>query len=329
MKLSDFRIFLNFLIVTIVVAIAGCAIRPLPDNVTRERTYDIVQRIRCEVRDALRSYIRGALIKFGRSDLANRLRADPALFREFDENIRAELPLELQNILNRYDHGAIGYEFTFDIEENNTLDGGLSIGSLLTRGLFSVSANATADKSRKNNRNFIIVDNMESLARFLDEDNLGNPICGYEPDAPNYKYPIAGSLGLDEFVGTFFNLYEFGSLSTKQSTPSIFADTLEFITTVSGDVGGTLTLSPVRGSGVQFTGADAKYSAKRVDNHKLVLTITLPPEVDSRGLPLTLTEQNARARALARGELERQRIIALDTETSLLRRNLLETFVDQ
>ena len=267
-------------------------------------------------------------MKFGRPDLANQLRANPSLFRDFDKKFRAQLPTELQSILNRYDQGAVGYEFTFDIDENNHLDGGLSIGRLVTGGAFSVSANATADKSRNNTRNFIIVDNMEFLVRFLDRDNAGNPICDYEAEAPNYIYPIAGSLGLDEFVGTFFNLYEFGSLSAKKDAPSIFADTLVFTTTISGDIGGTLTISPV-GESVKLTGVDAKFTAKRVDKHTLVLTIALPPDVDLQGGRLTLTEQNAEARALARRELERQRIITLDTENSLIRRSLLDTFVNQ
>ena len=207
--------FLNVAAATLLAA--GCAIHPLPENVTRDKTYSIVQRIRCEMRDALRSYTRGALIKFGRSDLAEQLRNDPSQFRNFDKAVRAKLPLDLQKILSHYDQGAIGYEFTFNMDENNKLDGGLSLGRLITGGSFSVSANAGAEKSRVNNRNFVIVDHIEYLVRYLDKDNAGHPICDYEPGQENYAYPIAGSLGLDEFVGTFFNLYEFGSLSQKKN----------------------------------------------------------------------------------------------------------------
>src|SRR5262245_45373229 len=67
----------------------GCSMRPLPENVSRANTFDIVERIRCEVSEALNSYLEQA----------------PFRDRTHVENIIAA--------------SAIGYDFTFEITEWN------------------------------------------------------------------------------------------------------------------------------------------------------------------------------------------------------------------
>ncbi len=37
----------------------GCSIHPLPDDVSRKTTYDIVEKIRCEAKAAVEQYGRG------------------------------------------------------------------------------------------------------------------------------------------------------------------------------------------------------------------------------------------------------------------------------
>lgn len=49
------NVFLLFLTV-LQFALIGCTIHPLPDDVTRKTTYDIVQQIRCEARRAIIDY---------------------------------------------------------------------------------------------------------------------------------------------------------------------------------------------------------------------------------------------------------------------------------
>lgn len=289
------------------ISVSACAIRPIPQNATKVSTYDIVQRIRCEMRDTLRAYLIGAFAKFGPPGLAAKYKANPALLRDFDARERKKLPRDLQDLLNRFDHGYVGYEFTFDITEHNTLGGGISIGELITRGMFSASVNGEADKQRKNTRNFIVIDNFEQLVRFLGRDSNNQEICSYEHGKTNFSYPISGSLNLDNSFRQFVNLYEFGSLNQKKESDSVWNDTMEFTTTFSGDAGGTVTLSAVAGA-TKIVGANAKYTAKRVDKHKLVLSFVLSREVSLLGKPLTASAINARGRALTRVELACQRV---------------------
>ncbi|QDG78656.1 hypothetical protein [Labrenzia sp. PHM005] len=295
--------------------ITACSIQPTPENVTGVSTYQIVQHIRCEMRDTLRSYVIGAMDKFGQSKLARELKENPELFAGFDQRMRSGFSKDLQDILNRYDHGYIGYEFTFDMTEQNILDGGLSFGKLFTNGAFSASVGGKADKKRNNVRNFVVIDNNENLVRFLNKDNRKKEICSNNSSGVNFAYPISGSLNLSNSFGQFVNLYEFGNLKAKEGD-SVWNDTMEFTTAFSGELGGSLTLSPLT-EHIRLTEAKLKQSSLRIDKHKLALTFVLSKEVDLRGNPLSASAQNARARELARLELECQRV-RNDTNSNLV-----------
>src|SRR5260370_42701367 len=69
---------------------SGCAIHPLPEDVTGVSTYHIVRQIRCEARDAIRKTI---IVWLGRLDhplpqkLALQYENDPASIRSFHYNL--------------------------------------------------------------------------------------------------------------------------------------------------------------------------------------------------------------------------------------------------
>src|SRR5262245_14766396 len=80
--LSMVRLLIAGCSVAAATAVSGCSMHPLPEDVSRKNTYDIVEKIRCEAAEGLRGVPR-----------------DHPLLR------------------NTY----IGYDFNFNIEENNNL----------------------------------------------------------------------------------------------------------------------------------------------------------------------------------------------------------------
>src|SRR5260370_18310487 len=76
--------------------LGGCAIHPLPENVTRDTTYDIVQKIRCEGKETLDN-ITQRLVRLSTDPTtiawADRVEAGELSFLELFEKHRASLRL--------------------------------------------------------------------------------------------------------------------------------------------------------------------------------------------------------------------------------------------
>jgi hypothetical protein len=78
------------------MVVAGCSIKPLPEDVTGFDTVQIVSKVRCEVRDGIRSYVIGALRRPERSgpnprylELAEGLRDGTLKWRELRQHLKA------------------------------------------------------------------------------------------------------------------------------------------------------------------------------------------------------------------------------------------------
>src|ERR1700747_2266444 len=106
-----------------VLLLPGCSMHPLPNDVTRTTTYDIVQEIRCEAKAAVEQYGRG--IK----------------------------------------GAAIVYQFTFDIDEHNDANAGISFLYPGTSGMFNLSSTGALNRERMGNRNFTITDSFDDLRK--------------------------------------------------------------------------------------------------------------------------------------------------------------------
>ncbi len=288
------------------VALASCAVKPLPEDVTRLNTYKISQKVRCEMRDALRQLIIRALARRAdrsayAGELAQQLQDNPDLFINFDKRMRSGLPPKFRQVLDRYNNGAVGYEFTFTISEQNIYSGSLGLGEVFTRGPLALSVSGSADKLRKNTRNFIVVDNLERLVRYygLSEFEPGDFCASFER-GKNLKYPIVGELGMSEFARTFFSLNEFGNLTAKDD--KLLADTMEFTTTLKAGAKGGVELTAVADA-LKVTSAMLSGDVTRIDNHKLILTMALP----GKGRSPTTAEQRARAAIFDQRQLEIER----------------------
>jgi hypothetical protein len=285
---------------------AGCAIHPLPENVTPFDTNNIVFHIRCEARDAVRT----ATIKYllnSRQPFSEATREEGRKLRDggpFEDLDFRRLDPRPRFFLTKYQATAIAYDFTFDITEDNAAGANVNFLSQITNGTFGLAAGVTTDRQCETIRNFRVTDTFGGL-RMLSACEGPDTIT-----AGNYIYPIAGKVGLEEMVMTFVNLNEHENLAPPKSaaldnaetafaaadapTPaknpakkpaaaadaakvSVLADTFNFTTTtITGTLTPTLTIAPVAHlSRLNLTPATMPLSASRKDVHKLVVAMSV------------------------------------------------------
>lgn len=265
---------------------AGCSIHPIPDNVSRYSTAEVVRNVRCEAKFAVRSRIRAAL----RDHAALRdIPADLILKPENLRRIVTVAPLLAKKFEN-YQKSAIAYDFEFSIDEANDKSANANFLMPFTSGgKWSLDAGASVAKRRSGNRRFKMVETFGELDR-LD--------ChGYQKPAGNLLHPMTGSIGMARVMHTFINLTELGGGREK------FTDTITFKTTVKGSVGGKLELSPLNDK-FRIVGGDAGVSGERTDIHKLIVSLTFPVQdlrgssLDGRGRGGRSIEADSKLRAL-------------------------------
>jgi hypothetical protein len=132
----------------------------------------------------------------------------------------------------------------------------------------------SATRTRTNTRQFRII---ETLAQ------LKQANCPDGPKRPNWMYPIAGGIGMDELVSTYINLERVSDLAggfvpspSSKDYPKadtvVFSDQLEFTTILSGGVTPTLTLETISGR-LRLSKATINPSASRSDTHTVVVAL--------------------------------------------------------
>jgi hypothetical protein len=257
-------------------ALGGCAIHPVQRDVTNLPLKIVVDRIRCEARLAVLDKAIGLLRQSkdptGRSAvIADRLesqRGGPIVFNP------VELPTTQQRMFyNRYINTVIAYDFLFNITEDNKVAGAVDPIRLITNGTAGIGINGSSDFNRNNLRKFDLSD---SFGNLLSNKKLDCGTKDYVPD--NYVYPIAGSVGLREIIDTFIDLNEDQPLSQLASSgPTVFADTLQFTTTLSGAVGPHVQIDPVGNRFGLASPTSLVFSASRTDIHTLTVGLAMGP----------------------------------------------------
>jgi hypothetical protein len=263
--------------------LANCSTHPLVDDVTRSTTFDVVEKIRCEAKRAI-------------------------------IDIDAALP----RARRLGDDTTIGYEFTFDIAENNDASGSVTWFVPLAGGNFQLNADAGSTLTRHTTRNFTITDTFGVLRKAN---------CSPETLEKNWIYPIAGEIGIYEVVATFAQLYGVEDPQARDKEIFSFHDTLNFSTFLGAGVAPTLTLVADRS---RVTNAGATLSARRSDFHAVVIALTGKPQTatavarirplsamrtagatNNQALAATLLQTGGTLRESAIRELDRARLLAL------------------
>lgn len=222
--------------VVLAAGLIGCSIHPLPENISRASTFDIVERIRCEVLEGLRDFT----------------------------------PHEKEKAEKIIDATAIGYDFEFAIEEKNAASGAkLEYKRPAFKGEgkgFFLEIRGGAETERKNTRIFRIVDKLSDLRRERGER------CDGTITTANGLYPITGATGMAEVVRTYVKL-EMLSDFARGDKGVVFSDDLEFMTKFSAGVTPKIELATVAGqfrlSHASFTG-----TASREDIHSVTVALS-------------------------------------------------------
>jgi hypothetical protein len=288
--------WIGFSIAALAPALVGCSTFPLPDDVTRKSTYDIVQQIRCEARRAV---------------------ADHA----YDYKTGID-----------YKTASVAYEFDFDISEDNNASADATWTLPYTLGgSFSLVANAGLNRNRHTKRNFKIVDSFDELRQMNCEgdrprENIIYPIAGdigvYEVVKTFIKLQQIDNPKSGE-VFTFADTLMFTTLLTGGVQPKLIISPLtdrfrlaaadadlnarrNDIHTVTLTLAGNPPKTPkaIVGASLRSAAAGLAGSAGLQTNSSLVSTTIIQ------------SATNPKDRALL--ELDRQRILALQARTQNL-----------
>jgi hypothetical protein len=255
----------------------GCAIKPLPEDYAGVNTYEIVRRVRCEMRDAIRGYVI-ASVREKNPELADRLKDDHT-YRTTDPKL---FDTDTQAGLAAYSPTVIGYRFTFNILEKNNATVGAGFSDALTRGAVTLGISGTNQRWRGNERSFRVVDTFERLTMTID-----NRYCNMTSRHADYAYPIAGGLRLDEMVGTFLDLNQSVNLGNvdPQQQGATLTDTIQFKTVIAGVFNPSVGVKPL-GDNFEIVSAGVNIDAAREDTHSVTIVLTLPPDAALGGLSI-------------------------------------------
>ncbi len=183
-----------------------------------------------------------------------------------------------------------------------------------TRTSFTLDLDAGVEKSRTNTRRFRIV---EQLKDVYEAD------CSKAATWENWVYPITGATGMGEVVRTYVKLEKLSDVKTSGDpafadvtktfpgvTNIVFADVLNFTTTLTGGAKGTLVLNAVAGR-LKVTNAVLGGTAMRRDAHNVIVALASDPKVDvdrdAQGRPFVRPARTSAKMAIAR--VERKQLI--------------------
>lgn len=262
--------FVQIAVVFLCIVLGACSIHPLPDDVTRDSTLTIVQKIRCETHDALRKVFARELLKSPypqTREVAEQLDSGDLTIDAIDGRM---LDRETLEFWEQYRATAVGYVFEFLITENNGNTGAATFRLPYSQGIITVGLEAGKDLRRQNKRKFEIVET-------IDELRASQPCAKSEVASERFDYPITGSIGMDEVVATFY------ALSREGVKLKSFADQLTFTTKLVGSVAPKIVLAPVADS-FRLADASMRVVADRTDTHQLLFTLSLPPKFEARAV---------------------------------------------
>jgi hypothetical protein len=265
--------------------LTGCAIHPVPENVTGVNTVDIVKQIRCETREALTDIIKEKLKDWAERGsaeagvLLRQYESDPDSIANFHPRLfPGPSYVEVRRLINVFAETGIAYNFDLQMTENNDLTTDISLLRPVVTPKFTLGIGAGALRKRANFRTFTVTDTFGFLVTQLNRKNrYGEHYCDGKIVWKNYIYPIAGHIGVRKTVRTFIELTVFGGLAgpaAKPEGPPTMVDKLTFTTVVNISASPKFEFTPV-GDHLQLATAGFKASADRTDRHEVAIGLAI------------------------------------------------------
>ncbi|UPK36605.1 hypothetical protein IVB18_04270 [Bradyrhizobium sp. 186] len=274
--------------------LSNCAIHPVPEDVTGVNTYHIARQIRCETREAALQFLLRELRRLATDhedqlavpiarQVLDEYEANPDSISKFTpERFRGPKYEQVRNFYRVIYSTAIAYNFDLTMTENNDLGTTINLLGPWARK-FTLGVTGDVNRARTNERSFTVTDTFGDLLMTVNTPVRGRRYCDGQIVQANYVYPIAGHIGVDELVMTFFQLVYLGGLSVKDGDPGAIgpptiADKLTFTTTIDATLTPKIIFTPV-GAGFQLADASVTGSATRTDTHKVTVGLALDKEV--------------------------------------------------
>lgn len=191
-----------------------------------------------------------------------------------DKEIRTQrIALVMEKGLQKAFRGvAVGYGFDLRMTDKDSSSAGVDFGLPFSKSALALGISLSEEKTRSNTRQFELAEDVTHLLA-----DAGS--C--EPQGANWRYPLAGEIGLVATVGTYANLAEVGGFfkerkkSADKEGGSVaeteFTDTLEFTTELVGGVTSALSFSSVPKE-FRLVKMSPKVTGTRKDVHKLTVT---------------------------------------------------------
>jgi hypothetical protein len=295
---------------------------------SRASTYEIVQKVRCEAREAVKQELIAILLQseyahtqeLGRDIAAGRLRPENLDFADIDDP-------RVHDLVVKYSEAAIAHEFQFTMSEGDNETANFTLKDPLTSGgIFTLNISGGHKRSRENVRNLVTADTLGDMF-----DTRSYETCARFPATgeKNWVYPITGSIGIAEVLHTFLLLSEEANLVSKGTKPGdkeivrTLTDTLTFTTTINNlsfEPGATLT--PTAQS-ISLTAASGKSTPDRSDEHQVVISLQVrEPE---KPTPMGA----AKPRAAAFGDVGKSNAAEAGAVQELIRRRQEDFYEDQ
>jgi hypothetical protein len=262
---------------------AGCAVHPLTNDFVSAKvgTTSIVRHIRCEARSgftlAIADYFRTLKYHPPTVAIGDKLRSREIKLNELGKYFR-RIDADAVSNIEKYAGTAVGYDFTFDMTEDNGLSADFDLLRVISRGTTGFGLTAGSAFQRQTVRVFRVADSLQELMTMTEDD------CPFD-DSVDLVHPVKGNIGLAEMVKTFVDLNEFERLTGKSDPVPVLSDTFNFTTTLSASANPVITLSPVRRLGIAEGGITL--SGARKDNHKVIVAMSLPVKKRAAGRGVT------------------------------------------
>lgn len=234
---------------------------PLPGDMVRVSTLEIVERMRCEVKEGLDAFPR----------------ADP-------QNLRANKII---------DGTAIGFEFEFNMDENSQATGGslvLDRNAINPANPVHIAISAAVNggaSERSNKRVFRLFENLKDMR---------GAECRNVIVRANHLYPITGATGMAELVRTYIELELITDLERAEEGV-VFSDNLSFTTNFSAGATPDLSIATPIG-GLRITKVRVLGSVSRNDVHAVTVALSrdnddvdvVMPALSSEDAPRSVTK---------------------------------------
>lgn len=289
--MSQIRRVLSAAVVS--ASLGGCAIHPLPEQVTGVDTPHIVRQIRCETREAVKSTLMDFLAFIGsglfarlpegvRDPVADRLVAlyeqQPELMDGFNSSLfPGPKYVHEREAIDLLLKAGVAYTFDFNIYEDNNIGATVNLLRDINPN-FTAGITGSANRRRSNERTFTVTDTFGYLLANLNAAApRGIRYCDGQIIGPNYIYPATGRVGVDRTVKDFSRLLLFGNLAGKDgkagAAPTM-TDDLIFTTTVTLQGTPKVVFAPV-GTLLRVANASLDLNVGRSDKHQVTIGLAV------------------------------------------------------